>query len=122
MRVSTGRIIGNIFVPAGVEVCTNMYATARDPSVYADAENFVPERWLTATPQMRNMSRPFSLGPAACVGKSLAEMNLSLLIARLYLLFDITVDGSMTDDMMSTKDKGILHPRDEKLVVRVSRG
>jgi cytochrome P450 len=89
--------------------------------VFADAENFVPERWLNATPQMRNMSRPFLLGPTACIGRSLAEMNLSLLIARLYQLFDITLDGSMTDDMMSTKDNGVLLPRDEKVVIRVNR-
>jgi cytochrome P450 len=121
MRVSTGRVLGTTFVPAGVNVCTNMYTAARDPSVFVDAESFVPERWLDATPQMRNMSRPFSLGPAVCIGKPLAEMNLSLLVARLFRLFEFTVDESMTDAMMSTKDKGVLFPRDEKLLVRVKR-
>lgn len=98
-----------------------MYAAARDPSVFADAQSFVPERWLDATSQMKNMSRPFSLGPAVCIGKPLAEMNVSLLVARLFQLFEFTVDASMTDDMMTTKDKGVLFPRDEKLLIRVKR-
>jgi cytochrome P450 len=71
---------------------------------------------------MRNMSRPFSLGPAMCVGKPLAEMNISLALARILQVVDVRLEGGvMRDDMMRTRDKGILHPWDEKLVVRVKR-
>ena len=59
---------------------------------------------------MKSMSRPFSLGPRNCVGKHLAEIALTLTITRLYQLYDIRIDASMTADKMKQKDKGVLEP------------
>ena len=68
---------------------------------------------------MKAMSRPFSYGPRNCIGKHLAEIGLSLTLARLYQLFDVTVDPRTTDRMMEPKDIGILEPSGERLYVNV---
>lgn len=64
------------------------------------------------------MSRPFSYGPRNCIGKHLADIGLHLTLARLYQLYDIMIEPSMTDEMMRQKDRGVCAPWDEKLLVR----
>ena len=113
-------MIAGRYVPAGVTVETNPYATARDPVVFKDPDNFVPERWLDATPQMQNMSRPFSMGPRNCIGRHLAEVNLQLTVSRLYQLFNIEIDPRTTDEMMKARDLGVMEPRAHHLYIRVT--
>jgi cytochrome P450 len=118
-RVSPGRKIGDHFVPSGTVVQINPYATARDQFVFSHPHEFLPERWLDPTPAMKAMSRPFSYGPRNCIGKHLAEIGLYLTLARLYQLFDVTVDPRTTDRMMEPKDIGVLEPSGERLYVNV---
>lgn len=116
-RVSPGKVLGQSFVPAGVIVSTNMYAASRDPDAFPDPETFMPERWLQPTTSMRNLSRPFSFGPRNCIGKHLAEMGITLTIARIFQLYDVAIDGSMTEEMMKIIDIGVLAPQGGKLVI-----
>jgi cytochrome P450 len=116
-RVSPGRHISGEYVPEGTIVSTSAYITARDPTVFADPLEYIPERWLDATPEMRNSWRPFSYGPRNCIGKHLAEIGLNLTLARLYQLYDIKIDPSMTDDMMRPCDRGVTFPWGKKLLV-----
>ncbi|KAJ9607707.1 hypothetical protein H2200_007785 [Cladophialophora chaetospira] len=120
-RVSPGRIIGEHYIPQGVVVSTSAYATARDPTVFPNPHVFQPERWLKATPEMRNMSRPFSYGPRNCIGKHLADINMNITLARLYQLYDIENDPSMTEEMMAPNDRGVTSPVGSKLLVRPRR-
>ncbi|KAK4943609.1 hypothetical protein LTR10_016904 [Elasticomyces elasticus] len=117
-RVSPGKTIGDHFIPAGVQVATPAYVTCRDPKVFPNPTEYIPERWLNATSDMKNMSRPFSYGPRNCIGKHLADIGLHLTLTRLYQLYDIEIDPSMTDAMMVQKDRGVSAPWDEKLIVR----
>lgn len=111
-------MIGDHFIPAGVQVATPAYVTCRDPKVFPNPTEYVPERWLNTTAEMRNMSRPFSYGPRNCIGQHMADIGLHLTLARLYQLYDIEIDSSMTDAMMVQKDRGVCAPWDEKLVIR----
>lgn len=120
-RVSPGRMISSHFIPAGVVVSTSAYATARDPTVFPEPNTFIPDRWLSATSDMRNMSRPFSYGPRNCIGKHLAEINMHITIARLYQLYDIEVDPEMTEEVMAPNDRGVTSPIGSKLVVKPSK-
>ena len=120
-RISPGRILGDHFVPKGVVVSTLGYATARDAQVFPNPEEFMPERWLDANSNMRNMSRPFNYGPSNCIGKQMAEITLTLTLARVYQLFDIELDSSMTERTMRLRDKGVMEPWDGKLLVRCTR-
>ncbi|KAK5045999.1 hypothetical protein LTR84_008786 [Exophiala bonariae] len=44
-RISTGRMIGGEYFPAGVGISNNPYATARDPEVFPDPEAYEPDRF-----------------------------------------------------------------------------
>ncbi|KPI40469.1 Versicolorin B desaturase [Cyphellophora attinorum] len=117
-RVSPGKVIGEHYVPAGAVVNTIPYAAHRDPKIFPNPLKFTPERWLDASADMRAMLRPFSLGPRNCIGKHLADINLHLTLTRLYQLFDIENDPSMTDAMMRQKDRGTCGPCDGMFLIR----
>lgn len=122
-RVSPGRVIGEHFVPKGTWVGVIAYSSARDPQVFPDPGAFRPERWLAgeATAEMKTMSRPFSYGPRNCIGKHLAEITLTLTLARIYQLFDVEVDAAMTEEEMKIRDKGVFEPWGAKMLVRCTR-
>ena len=120
-RVSPGRIIGGDHIPAGVIVGNNPYATARDPKVYPKPHQFDPSRWDNSTPDMRAMNRPFSTGPRNCIGRHLATITIVLTLTRLYQLYDIVPDPSMTEEKMKLRDRGTFTPWDETLLVTVTK-
>lgn len=109
-RVSPGKLIGGQWVPRGITIETNSYATARDPNVYLEPLEFDPSRWEHATEEMRQMARPFSYGPRNCVGRHLAEISIVLTVSRLYQLYDIIPDPSMNPADMRQVDMGVLEP------------
>ena len=116
-RVSPGKQIGGVFVPAGTVVATVAYSTHRDPNYFPNPLEFVPERWLDASSDMRAMAKPFGHGPRNCIGKHLAEIGLRLTLTRLYQLYDIEIDSCMTEEMMRQKDRGAAGPWAGKFVV-----
>lgn len=113
-------MLGDVFVPQGTVVSTLPYATARDAKVFSDPDRFYPERWLNATTEMKNMSRPFSTGPRNCIGRHLAEVQLMLTLARIYQLYDVATDPSMIPEKMVLRDRGVMEPWDASLLVKVS--
>ncbi|KAJ4991523.1 benzoate 4-monooxygenase cytochrome [Stagonosporopsis vannaccii] len=119
-RVSPGKVIGGHFIPAGTTVSNTIYITARDPTVFPNPHTFDPPRWENATSTMKLMSRPFSTGPRNCIGKHLAEINLALTISRLYQLYDIIPDPSMTEGVMRVRDHGVLKPWEDRLLIKAT--
>lgn len=90
------------------------YTTQRDPAYFPDPEKFDPERWLSPSPvtnEMKEMFMPFSKGPRACLGKSLAMMELKLATATLMKNFDVSAAAHMTDDDMVMKDHFLVLPK-----------
>ncbi|KAB5575427.1 cytochrome P450 [Coniochaeta sp. 2T2.1] len=120
-RVSPGRDISGHFIPKGTIVSTSAHATGRDPSVFTNPEAYYPDRWLDATPEMRDMSRPFSYGPRNCIGKHLAQIGLVLTLARLYQVYDLENGSGMDDEGMRYKDRGVAAPWGARVVVRPRR-
>lgn len=47
------------------------------------------------------MSRPFSYGPQDCVGRHLAELDLTLAVARPYQPYDVVPDALMNVSHMA---------------------
>lgn len=72
------------------------YAVCHDDAEFAQAESFVPERWLRAEEAGGTCSRaspgayqhhpysfiPFGVGVRACVGKRVAEMEMHFALCR----------------------------------------
>lgn len=67
-----------------------MYAIHHNPSYYPEPYEFLPERWIPSEnfPQSHidrahDALNPFSLGSRGCIGRGLAYMELSNVIATL---------------------------------------
>lgn len=92
---SGGHMLGSsIFIPEGVAVYAAPYVYQRDPRYFApDPDRFWPERWLSAKDTdivvNTNAYIPFSIGPANCVGKPLALIQLRMVIAYFVQAFDV---------------------------------
>lgn len=92
-----GVTIAGHFIPAGVTVSAPIYALHRNPTVFRKPLEFIPERWLPEEEfgqdeqerqNLKDYAIPFSLGPRACIGRNLAYMELSIVIAALVLNFE----------------------------------
>ena len=103
--VAPGATIAGHFVPPDVTVSVPLFSLHRDPNLFPDPLAFIPERWLpddeVYTPserERRNLKEfvlPFSLGGRACIGRNLAYMELSIVIAALVMGFEweLRVEG-----------------------------
>lgn len=49
---------------------------------FSRAREFVPERWLDGSVNPDYASLPFGSGARACIGRRIAEMSLTVLLAR----------------------------------------
>ena len=90
-------------IPPGSTVGCNPVSLHRNPDIFgADADSFVPERWLQDTDEsaLRAMER-FNLtwggGGRTCPGRHLAEMVLQKVVPALVREFDVEV-VAMPDD------------------------
>ncbi|KAF7369583.1 Cytochrome P450 monooxygenase [Mycena venus] len=72
--------------PAGSVVSVPIYTLHHDPNIWGiDPDVYRPERWFDVekATAMHKAFNPFSSGPRACVGRNLAALELSLIIATL---------------------------------------
>ncbi|PWY89076.1 p450-domain-containing protein [Aspergillus heteromorphus CBS 117.55] len=89
-------ISGHTFLPGDV-VSVPSYTIHRSKEIWgADAEQFVPERWDPArlTARQKAAFIPFSTGPRACVGRNVAEMELLVICATVFRLFEFEMQQS----------------------------
>ncbi|KAI0786227.1 cytochrome P450 [Abortiporus biennis] len=88
-----GRMIGPYFVPNHTQVRVPNYTLHHDPRYFhPNPDTFWPERWLIAEGLIRkpevpfihdmNAFIPFSFGPANCVGKNLAMLEMKMLLCH----------------------------------------
>lgn len=89
-----GATVCGRYFPGGTVLSVPAYTIHRDPSVWgSDAESYNPDRWLQADAAQRAEFEksfvPFSVGPRACVGRNVAMMELRMLIATVFLKFDV---------------------------------
>ncbi|TMW65594.1 hypothetical protein Poli38472_008236 [Pythium oligandrum] len=93
-------ICGDIFIKKGQVVGLSTVAMNRNPDVWGpDAHVFKPERWIDPeTGNIINMPAhkffTFGAGPRACIGMSLAMMELRVIIANLIHKYRFDVDPS----------------------------
>lgn len=86
-------------IPKETTVLVNLHSVLKDPSIWEDPDSFRPERFLNDNGQVKIPDEfiPFSIGRRACLGESLARMELFLYTATLlqkYKLFS-AVEGQM---------------------------
>ncbi|KAJ5941998.1 Averantin hydroxylase [Penicillium verrucosum] len=81
------------WLPGNVSMGMAQYAVFRSPANFKDPELYLPERWLdTDGPyagDARQALQPFSFGPRNCIGRNLANIELRLILAKIFWHFDL---------------------------------
>ena len=90
-----GLTVDGEFVPGGYEVGTCIYAIHHNEEYFPNSFDFLPERWLPGfhsseerLAAANKAFNPFSVGPRACIGRSLAMTEISVALARVIWLMD----------------------------------
>ncbi|GAP84938.2 putative Cytochrome P450 [Rosellinia necatrix] len=97
-RVSPGLEIDGHWVPKGTDVFTCTWATSRNPEYFDRPEEFRPERWTDPnSTDVTEASQPFSLGYRACMGRSFAYMEMSLVLCKLFYTYDLELEEKDID-------------------------
>ncbi len=86
--------VGGYSVPKGTMVVWSAYLAGRDATAWPDPLHFDPDRFCDLTPEQRTAADaawvPFGRGARHCIGFALAQMELTLIIARLAQRLDLT--------------------------------
>ncbi|KAH9885670.1 cytochrome P450 [Xylariomycetidae sp. FL2044] len=95
-------VIDGHIIPPGTQVGVNTYSIHHNEAYFPDPFTFKPERWLSdsdsppadgqdddiATTAMYRAFVPFSVGGRSCVGKAMAYLETSLVMAKTLWYFD----------------------------------
>lgn len=80
-------VVGGYRVPAGTLVLWSAHLAGRDPTAWNDPLSFEPDRFVELTPEQEALADtawvPFGGGARNCIGFALAQMELTLILARL---------------------------------------
>lgn len=123
-------LVCGVVVPKGTTVGIQNYTIHRDPDAFPDPESFRPSRWLETNSEaslnkMREAFVPFSVGRHSCLGRNLAEFELTVLVAAFFLRFDATIDlmmlnpGTGGNGGMMMEDRFNAAPVGRSLVLRM---
>ena len=108
--IEPGVVVSGHEIYPGTTISAPIYTLHHNETLFSDCESYVPERWLpndselgsahvTSEQEQKNLKDfvlPFSLGSRACIGRNLAYVELSCVIAALVREFEweLEVPGS----------------------------
>uniref|UniRef100_A0A0E0LQE4 Uncharacterized protein n=1 Tax=Oryza punctata TaxID=4537 RepID=A0A0E0LQE4_ORYPU len=114
-------------IPSGTRVIINAWAIARDPSYWENAEEFMPERFLSNTMAEYNGNNfnflPFGTGRRICPGINFAIATIEIMLASLVYRFDwkLPTDQAANGGIDMTETFGITVHLKEKLFLALAR-
>ena len=85
--------VGGYAIPNGTLILWSAHLAGRDPAAWDDPLTFDPDRFVAATPERKALADlawvPFGWGARNCIGFALAQMELTLILARLAQRLDL---------------------------------
>ena len=122
-------VIAGHEIDAGVTVSCPLRSLHHNCELFSEPLSFVPERWLPNTnflPEERQNLKdyvlPFSLGGRACIGRNLAYMELSVVIAALVLSFEWELDESRHADGLEIIERLNSNPKELWVRAKATHG
>ena len=96
-RQSIGLPATNVTIPHGSVVSISPYLTHHDPTIYPNADQWYPERWLEEPDLAKRINTagrvaymPFGAGVHRCPGEKLAGIIAATIVGTLAQDYDIT--------------------------------
>jgi len=94
-------VIGDVAVPKGTRIIALSRIPARDAAYFDEPTQFLPERWLDGPGAGKahdpSVHVPFGSGPRICPGRTLALLEMRLILGAVYKNFDVERVGSSAD-------------------------
>ena len=87
-------IFRDYHLPANTFVMVNMWSCMRDPAYWEDADKFEPKRFIDSDGnyKCKNLAMmPFSVGKRACIGESIARLQMFLIFTSLMQKFHFSL-------------------------------
>lgn len=81
-------VIEGKLIPRGAKVFWSMLAAGRDPEVYSQSEEFLPERWLNNSTHSPLPMIDFGSGYHRCLGEHLSMLEATVMLTLLLRYFD----------------------------------
>ena len=89
LQAERDTVIEGKVIPRGTRVSWSMLAAGRDPEVYANPEQFLPERWLDNNKETNSLPMiDFGSGTHRCLGEHLSMLEGTMMLALLLRYFD----------------------------------
>ncbi len=88
------RVLGGFRIPAGTRVSPCIYLVQRDARVWADPNEFRPERFLDGKASVYEFF-PFGAGVWRCLGAQFAEYEMRVVLARLVSRVDFALEAGV---------------------------
>ncbi|GES63960.1 hypothetical protein ATEIFO6365_0008003000 [Aspergillus terreus] len=89
--VSKGIFVEDLFIPNNTVVYITQYSAYHSALNFRERNEFRPERWLgdpSYASDNLSVVQPFITGPYSCIGKSLAYMEIGLVLAKMVWHFE----------------------------------
>ncbi|XP_023736082.1 7-ethoxycoumarin O-deethylase [Lactuca sativa] len=102
--------INGYTIPKGTQVLVNAWAIGRDQSIWEDALEFKPERFMTSDIDVRGQDFeliPFGAGRRICPGLPLATHMIPMMLGSLLNNFDWVLDNGKSGELDMTERFGI---------------
>jgi cytochrome P450 len=91
-------VVGGYRIPKGTLILWSAHLAGRDPDAWTDPLVFDPDRFIDPAPEQRALADiawvPFGRGARNCIGFALAQMELTLIIARLAQRLDVSTTST----------------------------
>ncbi|KAL2688997.1 hypothetical protein Neosp_003047 [[Neocosmospora] mangrovei] len=88
-------LAGYANIPPGVRVQSHGFTIHRNPEVFPEPDEWIPERWLNQTPErlseMRRWFWAWGSGGAMCIGSNIATHSMKHCIAGVYTNYKTTI-------------------------------
>ncbi|GLA62109.1 hypothetical protein AtubIFM55763_011211 [Aspergillus tubingensis] len=95
-------------IPRGVPVSMTTFFILRDPKIFPEPLQFIPERWLLEPEDLRKLERylvPFSKGTLGCMGQSMAWAWLYMVLGTLLRRFEMRLYDTTERNVTPVRDK-----------------
>jgi benzoate 4-monooxygenase len=103
---SKGVQFDSFYFPPGTVLSVPIYAINRSRGIWGqDANKFRPERWEKLSNRQKTSFIPFGHGPAACVGRNLAEVEMKIIAATLIRRYNFCMMDSEIESTEGTTRK-----------------
>ncbi|GAB6026257.1 cytochrome P450 3201B1 [Chamberlinius hualienensis] len=118
----TTKVLGYT-IPKGTPCFQCIYGVHRDPKIWKDPFAFRPERFIDENNEAKwpQYLMPYSIGPRACIGEQVAQMELQLIFGCLLHTFNFSAPPGKPTPTLEPEIALVQRPRPYSLLIQIRK-